>query len=266
MLFARNRIAEHELSVAQFYVERGAYIAAAKRATDIITEYPGAPATAEALKILQRSYAKIGLDQEAKDTATVIAMNSDTVQYSDAPKPGLLAADPNALPPAPPAEAKADTGADPAAKPGLMSRIFGVFDTSKPENQHVYVIHTGQPAAAAPADAAGGAPQANGVAGAQAPADAPAKGGGFTLSNGFSSTAPADAAAADGGKKPDAAAPQAQNPPPQDKPGFFSWFAGLFSSLDSTKKDAAPVAVPPPAQPQQPSAASGGTTNPDTTK
>ena len=31
MLYSRNRIADHELSVAQFYVTRGAYVAAAKR-------------------------------------------------------------------------------------------------------------------------------------------------------------------------------------------------------------------------------------------
>ncbi len=94
MLYSRNRIASHQLSVAEFYVSRGAYIAAAKRASDIISEYPGAPATADALKILERSYAKAGLEQEAKDTAALIAMNSDTVTYTDGPKPGVVDAPP----------------------------------------------------------------------------------------------------------------------------------------------------------------------------
>lgn len=95
MLYSRNRIANHELSVAQFYFSRGAYVAAAKRATDIISDYPGAPATAEALKILQRSYASLGLTQEAKDAATVIAMSSNQVQYTDAPKPGVVTKQPD---------------------------------------------------------------------------------------------------------------------------------------------------------------------------
>jgi outer membrane protein assembly factor BamD len=86
MLYSRNRIASHQLSVAQFYITRGAYVAAAKRATDIITEYPGAPATADALQILQLSYTKLGMTQEANDTATLIAMNSDTVTWTDAPR------------------------------------------------------------------------------------------------------------------------------------------------------------------------------------
>ena len=269
MLFARNRIAEHELSVAQFYVTRGAYVAAAKRATDIITEYPGAPATAEALKILQRSYAKIGLDQEAKDTATVIAMNSDTVQYTDAPKPGVLAANPNALPPAPP---RNDTAAPaPAAQApaehGLMSKfagLFGIFDTSKPENQHTFVIGNDSDKPAQPADAAGtGVAAGSGATPGAAPAAAPAPT--TILSNvhltveyppAAGDAAPA-AAPAQASQSKDNTAAQDQ----QDKPGFFTWFAGLFSFLDTSKHDEPPVAVPPPAQPK-----SGAATSTDTSR
>jgi outer membrane assembly lipoprotein YfiO len=132
MLYARNRIADHELSVAQFYMTRGAYVAAAKRATDIVTEYPGAPATAEALRILQRAYARLGLEQEAKDAATVIAMNSDTVQWTNAPKPGTLSADPNALPADQPAPQKRT----------WMQRIFG---TGKPDTQHTDTAAASEP-------------------------------------------------------------------------------------------------------------------------
>ncbi|MBV8062658.1 MAG: outer membrane protein assembly factor BamD [Nevskia sp.] len=253
MLFARNRIADHELSVAQFYVTRGAYVAAAKRATDIITEYPGAPATADALKILQRSYAKAGLEQEAKDSATVIAMNSDTVQYSDAPKPGVIAADPNALPPA------QETA---SAKPGLMSRfagMFGLFDTTKPENQHTYVIGGDKPAAPDAGSAGNGTTGTGTAADGSAAGQAPAKSGGFSLSSGYQ-----DATATTAAPKPDAATAQQQQPAAaqqQDKPGFFTWFAGLFSFLDPGKRDEPPVAVPPPA-PQTPASKS----SPDSAK
>lgn len=128
MLYSRNRIANHQLSVAQFYVTRGAYVAAAKRATDIITEYPGAPATAEALKILQLSYTKLGMTQEAADTTTLIAMNSDTVTWTDAPRPRLLTPPPPPeprpvaqLPPEPvqaPPPAPAAAAAQPASPVG----------------------------------------------------------------------------------------------------------------------------------------------------
>lgn len=279
MLFARNRIAEHELSVAEFYVTRGAYVAAAKRATDIITEYPGAPATADALKILQRSYARIGLDQEAKDAATVIAMNSDTVQYTDAPKPGVLTANPNALPP-PTTKAQAqDSGvaaaapaADAPAEHGLMSRfasLFGIFDTSKPEHQHTIIIGNDGDQPAAAGDAANGvAGSGSGTAPDGTVVGKTSNGNNFTMTVEYppaaTDTPPPAAAAAPAktAQAKDSTAGAAQ--PQQDKPGFFTWFAGLFSVLDTTKHDEPPVAVPPTAQPQP--APNGGATNADTTK
>ncbi len=254
MLYARNRIANHELSVAQFYVTRGAYVAAAKRATDIITEYPGAPATADALKILQRSYSKIGLEQEAKDSATMIAMNSDTVQYTDAPKHGVLDKDPNALPAAPArnavaAAAPAATAAEAPADHGLMSRfanLFNVFDTSKPENQHTIIIgNDGEVSSAPPADGTGTATTAQG-GGQQAPANT------STLNVTVEYPPAVDTPAAPAAAPKSDQQPQAQDSKPaapaqaqQDKPGFFTWFAGLFSFLDTTKPDEPPVAVPP---------------------
>ena len=56
MIYLRNRIAQHELSVVQYYVRRGAWIAAAKRAEKIVEDYPGAPATIESLALLEKCY------------------------------------------------------------------------------------------------------------------------------------------------------------------------------------------------------------------
>lgn len=67
MIYLRNRIAEHELSVVEFYVSRGAYVAAAKRAEQIVVQYPGAPATWDALALMVRSYREAGLDAQADD-------------------------------------------------------------------------------------------------------------------------------------------------------------------------------------------------------
>jgi outer membrane protein assembly factor BamD len=162
MLYSRNRIADHELSVAEFYVSRGAYVAAAKRATDIISEYPGAPATAEALRILQRSYSRMGLTQVASDTATLIASNSDTVSYTNAPKPGVVIAPetPEVVKPAKhvkkktapapaPAEVPASAPAADANK-GFFAWLGGLFSPGKPAPPPVPVS---SPSPAPPADA-----------------------------------------------------------------------------------------------------------------
>lgn len=277
MMYSRNRIADHELSVAEFYVTRGAYVAAAKRATDIISEYPGAPATADALKILQRSYVRIGLEQDAKDTAAVIAMNSDKVEYTTAPKAGTVTA---VETPAPLAQANAQTNGvapddqQPAPSHGFMSRfasIFGILDTTKPEHQRTYVI--GGDTAAAPAnatgatgstDAAGAAAAGTVAAGGTAAAAKP-----NTITSNVSLTVEYPPAATDDAPQakpkdaPAKPAEQTQQAGPQpEKPGFLTWFAGLFSFLDFGKHD-----EPAPAPPQQPAdAKSGASTNADTTK
>lgn len=67
MIYLRNRIAEHELTVVQYYMRRGAFVAAAKRAEQIVSQYPGAPATIEALSLLEQSYAALDLDIQAAD-------------------------------------------------------------------------------------------------------------------------------------------------------------------------------------------------------
>ena len=270
MMYSRNRIADHELSVAEFYVTRGAYVAAAKRATDIITEYPGAPATADALKILQRSYARIGLEQDAKDTAAVIAMNSDKVEYTTAPKTGTVTA---VEAPASQAAGVAADDQQPAPSHGFMSRfasIFGILDTTKPEHQRTYVIG-GDTAAPADANAAAGSTAAAGTAAAgSAAAGTAAAAKPTTITSNVSLTVEYPPAATDDApqaKPKDKDAPakpaeQTQQAGPQaEKPGFLTWFAGLFSFLDFGKHD-----EPAPA-PQQPAdAKSGATTNADTTK
>ena len=274
MMYSRNRIADHELSVAEFYVTRGAYVAAAKRATDIITEYPGAPATAEALKILQRSYTRIGLDQDAKDTAAVIAMNSDKVEYTTAPKTGTVTAVEAPAPQAQPHTAAQTNGVapddqQPAPSHGLMSRfagLFGILDTTKPEHQRTYVIG-GDTAAAAPADATAAAGSTAAAGTAAAGTAAAAKPTSITSNVSLTVEYPPAATDDTAQAKPKAAAAkpaeQTQQAGPQpEKPGVLTWFAGLFSFLDFGKHD-----EPTPAPPQQPAdAKSGATTNADTTK
>jgi outer membrane protein assembly factor BamD len=67
MVSLRNRIAQHEMAVVRFYLKRGAWLAAAKRAERVIADYPGAPATLDALTALETSYTELGLKDQAED-------------------------------------------------------------------------------------------------------------------------------------------------------------------------------------------------------
>jgi outer membrane protein assembly factor BamD len=67
MIELRNRIAKSEMTVVDFYMRRGAWLAAAKRAEHVISDYPGAPATVDALESLEKCYDKLGLKNQADD-------------------------------------------------------------------------------------------------------------------------------------------------------------------------------------------------------
>ncbi|MBI2383588.1 MAG: outer membrane protein assembly factor BamD [Gammaproteobacteria bacterium] len=76
MVFLRNRLAQHELNVVKFYVRRGAHVAAIKRAEQIVAQYPGAPATLDALKRLEASYRELGMEEQAAEARRVLDANS----------------------------------------------------------------------------------------------------------------------------------------------------------------------------------------------
>lgn len=75
MLYLRNSAAMHEIHVANFYVRRGALLAAANRAEYVIENYQGTPAVREALTILEKVYRELGMDTLHKDILRVIALN-----------------------------------------------------------------------------------------------------------------------------------------------------------------------------------------------
>lgn len=75
MIFLRNRLARHELLVARYYMRRGAWIAANRRAQNILTHYQGSDAMPDALLIMVQSYNKLGLKKSADDTRKILAAN-----------------------------------------------------------------------------------------------------------------------------------------------------------------------------------------------
>ena len=73
MVFLRNRLSAYEVYVAEFYMERGAYVGAANRARYVLENYPDSPATQDALALLTRAYDRLGLDGLSGDTERVLA-------------------------------------------------------------------------------------------------------------------------------------------------------------------------------------------------
>ena len=75
MIYLRNRLADYDLSVARYYVKRGAWVGAAQRSRQLIEQYDGAPAVREALVIMINCYERLGQKELADQTRQVFAAN-----------------------------------------------------------------------------------------------------------------------------------------------------------------------------------------------
>ena len=78
MVAIKNRLAAYENHVADYYLRRGAYIAAVNRAKTSLEEYNGATSNAESLRILAEAYDKLGMADLAADARRVLANNFST--------------------------------------------------------------------------------------------------------------------------------------------------------------------------------------------
>jgi outer membrane protein assembly factor BamD len=75
MIYLRNVMAQNELVAARFYMRKGAYLAAANRASNVITHFDQSPCMAEALAIMVEAYRKLELPQLANDSYRVLVLN-----------------------------------------------------------------------------------------------------------------------------------------------------------------------------------------------
>jgi outer membrane protein assembly factor BamD len=75
MIFLRNRLADYETHVAQYYLKRGAYVAAAQRAKGAIEQYDGAPAVRAALATLIAAYDRLNLQDLSAQARQVYEAN-----------------------------------------------------------------------------------------------------------------------------------------------------------------------------------------------
>jgi outer membrane protein assembly factor BamD len=72
MLYIRDLIAHQEVEVANYYMQRTAYVAAVNRAKAVIEDYPGSQASADALALLVHAYHEMGINDLASDSLKVL--------------------------------------------------------------------------------------------------------------------------------------------------------------------------------------------------
>ena len=75
MRFLKERLARYENYVAEYYLRRGAWVAALNRAKKALEQFNGAEANCESLRLMGRAYDALNLDDLAADTRRVIATN-----------------------------------------------------------------------------------------------------------------------------------------------------------------------------------------------
>ncbi len=83
LLYLRNNIAMHEIHVADYYMRRGAYLAAVNRAQEVVEKYQGTTAVEEALEIMVIGYQKLEMQQLADDAERVLELNRGQGVFDD---------------------------------------------------------------------------------------------------------------------------------------------------------------------------------------
>ena len=81
MKYLVNALASYEVHVAQYYMRRGAYIAAANRAQYALQNYPQTPAIEEALFIMVKAYDALGMTTLRDDADRVMHKNFPDSPY-----------------------------------------------------------------------------------------------------------------------------------------------------------------------------------------
>lgn len=75
MVFLKNRLSAYENHVADYYLRRGAYVAALNRAQRSLEDYNGADGNARSLEIMAEAYDELGMTDLAADARRVLHAN-----------------------------------------------------------------------------------------------------------------------------------------------------------------------------------------------
>lgn len=81
MVHLKNRLATYEVHVAHYYIQRGAYLAAANRGRYVIENLQQTPAVPAALSAMIESYTLLGMTDLAEDARTVLKANYPNYEY-----------------------------------------------------------------------------------------------------------------------------------------------------------------------------------------
>jgi outer membrane protein assembly factor BamD len=75
MVFLRNNLAAYEIHVANYYIERRAYIAALNRGRYVVENFQGSPVVADGVAIMVECYLRLGLNDLAENSLSLLKSN-----------------------------------------------------------------------------------------------------------------------------------------------------------------------------------------------
>ena len=75
MVYLRNNLAAYEIHVANYYLERRAYIAALRRGQYVVENFQGTPAVADGVAIMVECYLRMGLNELANTSLALLREN-----------------------------------------------------------------------------------------------------------------------------------------------------------------------------------------------
>lgn len=75
MVYLRNLLARAEINAANYYFERGAYVAAANRGRYVVENFQQTPAVPDGLAVMAEAYHLLGKDELAQDAIRVLVAN-----------------------------------------------------------------------------------------------------------------------------------------------------------------------------------------------
>ncbi len=81
MNYLVTAMAQSEVNIARFYLDRGAFVAAVQRAQGTLRDFSGTPAAEEALAILVRAYDGLDMPQLRDDSRRVLEANFPGSRY-----------------------------------------------------------------------------------------------------------------------------------------------------------------------------------------
>ncbi|WP_027961787.1 outer membrane protein assembly factor BamD [Halomonas halodenitrificans] len=76
IVYLRNLLSRHELHVADYYMRRGAYLAAVERGRWVVENYPKSEATRDALAIMVEGYLGLEMRDRARESLRVLIDNA----------------------------------------------------------------------------------------------------------------------------------------------------------------------------------------------